>query len=396
MADELLEKFEKIKEQAKILKNEFEARKLRGINEFNIFSILRSQSDEVRLHSRFIASLLNPLEKHYQKDLFLRLFLKVIRKEEFIKFDERERKFNTSNASIEVEKSIKNGRIDIYIKISDKHIVIENKIWAGEQPEQIKRYVNEFKNKGYENFLIIYLSPDGKIPNELGNYEIKENSIFDKDNKIAQFKAISYENDIKTWLEMCLDEVGNITNLSLYIRDYSMVIDKICGNYKELVMETKELWTRENYEVLKAIAENSNRDREKVFENFINEIQASNIYKNSRIEYEQFGNDNGFNIIINEKDNFVFRFAWYFGCKKPYFGIYSKNRNIDENEKEQLKGFAIYKDRFANDDTKKFVQNNNDLIDYIFTKNEAIQEFTKDIKDEFDKCKEKLDKLNNN
>ncbi|MDA3056141.1 MULTISPECIES: PDDEXK-like family protein [unclassified Campylobacter] len=394
MADELSEKFKKIKEQAKILKNEFETRKLRGINEFNIFSVLRKENDEVGLHSKFIYSLLNPLEKHYQKDLFLKLFLKTIELKNFI---------NLRNAKVYME--YKN--IDIYMTDGENHIILENKIYAADQEKQIQRYIDEIKakpeNKPENKLFVLYLSLDRENPSKysLGEYRLNDekNQILDENGIfIAKFKSIHYGTEIKTWLEMCLNEVGNITNLSLYIRDYSKIIDKICGNYKELVMETKELWNKENYEVLKAITENSDKDREKVFENFINKIQASNIYKNSRIEYEQFGNDNGFNIIINEKDNFVFRFAWYFGCKKPYFGIYSKNRNIDENEKEQLKlkGFVIYKDRFANKDTSKFNQNNNDLVDYFFTKNEAIQEFTKYIKDEFDTYKNLLDELNSN
>ncbi|MBX0332941.1 PD-(D/E)XK nuclease family protein [Pontibacter sp. HSC-14F20] len=42
---------------------------------FNIFSVLRSHSDEVRVHSRFIAELLNPKGSHGQGTLFLNLFL---------------------------------------------------------------------------------------------------------------------------------------------------------------------------------------------------------------------------------------------------------------------------------------------------------------------------------
>jgi hypothetical protein len=41
---------------------------------FNIFSVLRMESDEVRTHSRFIAELLNPKGVHGFKDEFLNLF----------------------------------------------------------------------------------------------------------------------------------------------------------------------------------------------------------------------------------------------------------------------------------------------------------------------------------
>lgn len=47
-------------------------------NEFNIFSILRNEGEEVGLHSRFIYELLNPEGVHYKVDIFLSKFLEYI------------------------------------------------------------------------------------------------------------------------------------------------------------------------------------------------------------------------------------------------------------------------------------------------------------------------------
>lgn len=44
-------------------------------DDFNVFSFLKLQTDEVRVHSRFIAGLLNPKGMHHNKGTFLRLFL---------------------------------------------------------------------------------------------------------------------------------------------------------------------------------------------------------------------------------------------------------------------------------------------------------------------------------
>lgn len=44
--------------------------------DFNIFSILRMETDEVNTHSRFIAELLNPKGIHFQGEVFLELFIK--------------------------------------------------------------------------------------------------------------------------------------------------------------------------------------------------------------------------------------------------------------------------------------------------------------------------------
>ena len=51
--------------------------KITGEN-FNVFQILRLQSSEVRLHSSFIAELLNIQGSHDQGDKFLLLFLKQL------------------------------------------------------------------------------------------------------------------------------------------------------------------------------------------------------------------------------------------------------------------------------------------------------------------------------
>ena len=48
------------------IKAQNEQKKIRGFNDYNIFSTLHKDSDEVNLHSRFIHSLLDPSGKHNQ------------------------------------------------------------------------------------------------------------------------------------------------------------------------------------------------------------------------------------------------------------------------------------------------------------------------------------------
>ena len=44
--------------------------KMRGLNDFNLFTTLLDKSDEVRLHSRFLHFLLDPTAEHSQGALF--------------------------------------------------------------------------------------------------------------------------------------------------------------------------------------------------------------------------------------------------------------------------------------------------------------------------------------
>ncbi|MDA3081001.1 PDDEXK-like family protein [Campylobacter sp. CS_NA1] len=391
-------KFDKIKEQAKILKNEFEVRKLRGINEFNIFSVLRKENDEVGLHSKFIYSLLNPLEKHYQKDLFLKLFLKAVGLENFINLHD-----------VKVYREYEN--IDIYITDGENHIILENKIYANDREKQIQGYINKIEANSNNRF-VLYLSLDRENPSEssLGEYKLNDekNQILDENGIfIAKFKNIHYDTEIKNWLEMCLNEVGNITNLSLYIRDYSMVIDKIYGNYKELVMETKALWNRENYKILKAIFENYKKDKDIIFIDFLNKLK--DIFEK---EYKDFAfdilkksnNKECLEITENSKKDFSYKFEFtYNDFIELCYGVYNKNNKFNKETLEELAKKYKLKKGFSEDKWgwKCFKEYNYNFFDFLFefgNLDEAVNEFyIKYLKRDFDETfKELLLKYNKN
>lgn len=85
-------------------------------------------------HSKIIAGFLKPQGSHGQGDLFLRLFLQTIEKNNKIDMD-------TSNAKVYTEygKGV-DGRLDIFIENGSHSIIIENKIYARDQGEQLSRY----------------------------------------------------------------------------------------------------------------------------------------------------------------------------------------------------------------------------------------------------------------
>src|SRR5258708_5822814 len=63
---------------------------------FNVFRVLKMGAAEVRLHSTFIAELLNPNGSHGQKDVFLKLFISS--------FEFKKNHFESDGAFVEVEK----------------------------------------------------------------------------------------------------------------------------------------------------------------------------------------------------------------------------------------------------------------------------------------------------
>uniref|UniRef100_UPI0026308851 PDDEXK-like family protein n=1 Tax=uncultured Campylobacter sp. TaxID=218934 RepID=UPI0026308851 len=217
-------------------------------NDYNLFLALFDASDEVRLHSRFICSLLDPNSPHYQKELFLELFIKACGLEDF----------GLNSQIAKVYKEYEN--IDIYITDGTKHIILENKIYAGDQEAQIKRYIKTIQqeNGNEAEIYVLFLSPQGREPTgySLDGLKIKDGRISnEKGDGIAKFKAISYDKEITAWLDLCLEETGNLTNLSAVISQYKNVIEKIYGKYKGVQMDANEISKiiLENYDIVEEI-----------------------------------------------------------------------------------------------------------------------------------------------
>ena len=192
-------------------KAEADRQRAMGKHDYNIFTLFHKFSDEVNLHSNFIASLLDPNGDHYKGGLFLKLFLEMCGIDDF--------GIDTSMAT--VFKEFKH--IDIYISDGKKHIILENKVYAKDQPTQIARYIKAIQNEGAEvkdeDICVLYLHPDGELPkeNSLGGYKLnQDNTKLEKDGSIINFKVISYDKEILEWIDECKNEVSNITDLNVF------------------------------------------------------------------------------------------------------------------------------------------------------------------------------------
>jgi len=177
---------------------------------FNIFSILRDETDEVNLHSKFIYFLINPKGTHGQGDLFLKLFLNQV--------------FNDDQISKpSVYREHKN--IDILIEDENKSIILENKINAGDQHKQLERYfdvVNSTSNK----IQVLYLTKTGSEPsdNSIGKLKTLKNPKFEYEK---DFYLISYSVTILNWLTDCIKEVATIPIIRETLVQYQNLIKKL-------------------------------------------------------------------------------------------------------------------------------------------------------------------------
>ena len=151
------------REVDKLRQKKEEARK-RG-ESFNIFNVLGLSTNETRTHSAFIAELLNPRGNHGCGSMFLAEFIRQIHQEGL--------NMNFEETKVQIERSIglknddvtEGGRLDIVLQTKDVMIIIENKIYAGDQEKQLLRYWNyaqkELKAGKVKQSTILYLTLDG-------------------------------------------------------------------------------------------------------------------------------------------------------------------------------------------------------------------------------------------
>ena len=225
---------DKLKEVLAQIRKLHESAELTGEN-FNVFSILHRESDEVKTHSAIIAELLNPYGSHSQGTLFLKLFLEKLLKEEIPKLkcgkdglnDEYLKKFEVG---VEVSFNKGRSRIDILLEKDDDCVVIENKIWADDQPRQLERY-HEYATRKSEDPILIYLTPyDGTEPGKDTLGCLPENKVV----------CLSYCKDIIEWVDACIKEAAHIPRISETLHQYQMTIRKLTGKLPPEVEELNE------------------------------------------------------------------------------------------------------------------------------------------------------------
>ena len=330
--------YKELFEQVKKFKEEQEKQKQRGLNNYNILTTVLKEHDEVRLHSRMIASLLDPSGEHYQSTLFLDKFLEVLDITDF--------NINSKNCS--VYREYKN--IDLYITDGNKHIILENKVYAKDQPKQIKRYIDEITKKENKNLklndvLVIYLSLDRIEPsrNSLDDLSINNGIVKEGTEDIALFKSIHYKNEILEWLQKCQYEVQNITNLNEVFRQYIDVVKMINNQYKDKIMSLSD-YIQENKEVYKlamALEKELPIVRKSIVDDFFNnmisllETKLGNDWKIELLGNLSTRYNFPFRIykkswINSNKNNLIFGFEFNENnYNNAYWGIVRTNENIN-------------------------------------------------------------------
>lgn len=213
-----MERLENLLNQVTIIQKKYDDLAEYSGEHYNMFDILGVRNSELS-HSAILTNLLDAKGRHGQKDVFLRLFLEQIKNRfENLEYNNYIKDFETEKATAQKEVHIggvnldtaEGGRVDIVIKSVNKNIIIENKIYASDQNQQLLRYNNHYKNHP-----IIYLTLEGNPPSP----DSKGSLILGKD-----FICCSYKEDIKNWLEKCIKEMVNKPFIRETLNQYLFLI----------------------------------------------------------------------------------------------------------------------------------------------------------------------------
>ncbi|MBF1372203.1 MAG: PD-(D/E)XK nuclease family protein [Porphyromonadaceae bacterium] len=171
-----------------------EERNRKGEN-YNLFSILSIERYELK-HSALIANLLDPKGSHGCGDAFLRAFFEIALKERAYPFKDCTLPDSYTEYYTGPIVGDTGGRIDILVKSSSYGLIIENKIYAGDQDKQLTRYDNYGKETfGADGYLLVYLT--------LYGCDASKESTATKSAEEVGYLRLSYAEDILRWLEQC-------------------------------------------------------------------------------------------------------------------------------------------------------------------------------------------------
>ena len=242
MSDSTTSQISGILDQVRLLKSKYDELAAVTGEQFNVFSILGVEADEVRTHSPFLANLLDPQGSHRQGAAFLELFLEL----EELKSSKSGEYKNPETFRVSKEASTDQGQIDILLENEEACIVIENKIYAGDQYRQLARYYEAAKKRGPEKRIeLVYLTLDGSPPSDDSLDGLP----------IERVTRLSYSKHIIDWLEDCmkLQEVQRVSPIREIVFQYRDLLKQLTGQYtnKGLSVDMKNILVKnKNYELI--------------------------------------------------------------------------------------------------------------------------------------------------
>lgn len=305
---------------------------------FNMFRICGVNHYE-NTHSAIIAEFLNPNGTHGLKSKLLDCFIETLDKDFTIQ------NFNCEKSRVHTEHSTEEGRIDILIEDNqNKAVIIENKIYANDQPEQLKRY-NRYAQKYKNGYQILYLTLLGDNPSE-------------QSCEGVSYLSISHKENIINWLENCVA----ITSRFPMVRE---TIIQYINHLKQLT--NQDMDTKNKEEITEVLSKIENlRAAQTIYQNYSATFNYL-IEKHFNPQMEEFAKQKGLEYHYQESQELYVRFYftnsnWQGKCwigftfegNRCHYGLCNdpnKYRISDENRKiihEHLNNLGIVSRKESN------------------------------------------------
>ncbi|BAN27553.1 putative uncharacterized protein (plasmid) [Caballeronia insecticola] len=225
--------------------------KQRGLNDYSLLAAVLQISDEVRLHSRFLFSMLNPDGAHFQNGAFGQAFMATLGYADWLDWSK-------------VRVFREHDYIDLYLTDGERHVLIENKLNAIDQPGQVSRYIDSVRAwcnerempASSDHILFVYLSNGRRTPTHvsLQPYELSASSdgsfVVDKEQrKVARYANAHYRDHIQSWISTCLERVRHVDNLRNAFMEYRLVVERVTKTHKSRVMNLEDFLLEDSAEL---------------------------------------------------------------------------------------------------------------------------------------------------
>ena len=268
---------------------------------YNAFEALWLSQE--KFHSRMIGTLLSSESRHGLGTLFLHRFFETLGIGRFPIPDAKR------GVSVTIEKYIgeipndtyeSGGIIDILVESTEWMLAIENKIDESDrnnQKKQLYRYWNWLKSKRGESFILVYLTPSGKMaPNESISGDMKHlESGKDKD-----YICVSYEQ-VANWIDACIRDSVRFPRIRETLVQYRDFLDQyVLPNRKEdkYMNEIETLIQNGSFAAADAIANALPKAKEDAMGALLEKvfaaetIQGRNVQKGSSEDWKRFADPN--------------------------------------------------------------------------------------------------------
>lgn len=298
---------------------------------FNIFKILKIESDEVRLHSRLLGELLNPQGSHGLGIYFLEKILIALSLNCELPKDLHLAKVEVEEFAGAIDENYtQGGRIDLVLKLPHGFppIIIENKIFAKDQLQQLARYKTQ-----YPNGILVYLTLQGNSPSitSLGS-ELNPSDIH----------SISYANHIKNCLENCLKVPSIKPQVKETLEQYLQIVLHLTDQSNQNKMSNDIVDTiiklPEHIKAAEAIAENWRKVQFKIVERISSKLKEEADKLELKFESsENLGVQDSSIVLYKLEWNFKIEIYFETELNKLLLGINYKEAGSKLTKEEEIK-----------------------------------------------------------